>query len=191
MESLEAGFERDLRAWMARVYERRARLNGRRLEQRILQVLESERRWLVPLTIGVLIGASASPVVGAPALLGSLVLLYVGALYSGYHTMRRTERMEQSLRGGIEAGVATEGAWQARPALGADERARLIRLMNLSRSAAAPSVRPALLAELSEALSQESLAGWPFLWELQDLLQADPAALAREPAPRRALRAGA
>src|SRR3712207_7927873 len=54
--TLFRSFERDLRAWLTAVYERRARLAHRRLEQRILRVLESERRWLVPLTLGVVFG---------------------------------------------------------------------------------------------------------------------------------------
>src|SRR5215207_8579987 len=126
MDTLEIAFERDLRSWVSAIYDQRARLARRRLEQRILQVLDSERRWLVPLTIGVLFGVGAVPVLGMTGVLGSLAVLYVGAIVSGYATMLRAERLERSADPRVEAAATAANAWEQRPSFGPDERAQLV-----------------------------------------------------------------
>jgi hypothetical protein len=175
MDALEAAFERDLRAWLVAFYERRAGLARTRLEQRILKVLDSERRWLIPLTIGVLFGVSAVPVLGLTGVLISLAVLYVGATVSGYITMRRAERLEASLEPRAEARSAAAQAWEQRPPFGPSERALLVRIMNLS---AAPTsrqavIRPMLLDEVHAALTHQPLAGWRGLTDFSDFLRAE------------------
>src|SRR5687768_5489818 len=101
-----------------------------------MQILESEKRRLIPLVGGVLIGVAISPIVGTPGILASLALLYVGAMLSGLATMRRAEDVERSVDPAREAVILAERAWTARPEIGADERARLIRIMNLARTSA-------------------------------------------------------
>jgi hypothetical protein len=172
MDALEAAFEKDLRAWLLAIYERRAGLARMRLEQRILKVLDSERRWLVPLTAGLVVGVGAVPVLGLPAVLGSLILLYVGAIVSGYVTMRRAERIERSVDPRAEALAAAASAWDHRPPFGPDERALLVRIMNLSTPPVVhrASARPLLLDELRGALSHPPLDTWPCLADLNELL---------------------
>ena len=175
MDALQATFERDLRTWLVGVYEDRAGLARVRLEQRILKVLDSERRWLVPLTAGLVFGVGAVPMLGISGVLGSLVLLYVGAIVSGYVTMRRAERLERSMDPRAEAQAAATSAWEQRPPLGPEERAQLVRIMNLAGVPATQraSIRPLLLAEVRGALGQQPLGSWPFLTDLNDLLRAE------------------
>lgn len=171
-------FEADLRRWMVRVYERRARLVRRSLEQQVMRILDAERRWLVPLTAGVVLGVAALPVIGPLGIWGTLALLYVGAFLSGVATMRRAERVERTVAPSADPARAAAVAWAARPPMGVDEQNRLVRIMNLARSAAYPSVRPVLLGEVGEALAEEPLASWSFMRDLDDLLRTDAAALA-------------
>jgi hypothetical protein len=174
MDALEAAFERELRTWLIATYEQRAGLARKRLERRILKVLDSERRWLVPLTVGVVFGVGAVPVLGLGGVLGSLVLLYVGAMVSGYVTMLRAERLEASIDPRAEAQAAAASAWEHRPRLGPEERAQLVRIMNLSAShASRPSLKPLLLEEVRAALAQQPLGSWRFLEDFDDLLRAD------------------
>lgn len=57
--------------------------------------------------------------------------------------------------------------WQSlRPA----DRARLVRIINLSSVAARPAGAQLLLSELDEALTSEWLAGWPPLGELRSIV---------------------
>lgn len=178
MGSFPASFEIDLHAWIVRVYERRSRLVRRSLEQRILRLLDAERRWLVPLMVGVLAGVAAMPVLGAGGILAALAVLYVGAFVSGVATMRRAERVEAEVGSATDPRAAASWAWENRPALGVDERNQLTRIMNLARSAAHPGVRPVLLDEVGYALSREPLGSWAFMRDLGDLLRADASALA-------------
>ncbi len=184
MNALEAAFEADLQTWVLRVYEQRAQLAKRGVETKVLRILESEKRWLVPLMFGVVVGVALVPVFGAGSLIGSLGLLYVGAFLSGYRTMRRAERVERRGKRRRDPSKAAQAAWEARPSLGPEEQVRLVRIMNLARAATAPSVRPVLLNELSEALAEPPLASWAFLYDLRDLLRADAAALAQWDRPQ-------
>jgi prepilin signal peptidase PulO-like enzyme (type II secretory pathway) len=174
----DAPFEQDLRRWVDRVYERRSGMLARRRERRVMQILDAERRWLIPLSVGVLLGVALMPVLGAPGVLGSLALLYVGAVASGYRTMRRAERVERALDLEADARVGAERAWATCPPLGDDEHARLVRIMNLAGSATFPGAQAMLLGELKDAASSRPLAGWQFLGDLQELLRSDCAALA-------------
>jgi hypothetical protein len=171
-------FDDDLRAWIDRVYARRSELVAQRVEARVARILDAEKRWLVPLTVGVVVGATLAPVVGTWAILATLAALYLGSFASGYVTMRRAERVERSVDPVAEARRAADDAWESRPPLGADDRARLIRLMNLSRSAALPTARSLLVGEAAETAAQEPFASWRLLRDLQEVLRADPAALA-------------
>jgi hypothetical protein len=129
----------------------------------------------VPLTIGVVFGVGAVPVLGLSGVLGSLILLYVGAIVSGYVTMRRAERLEQSIDPRAEAQAAAASAWDQRPTFGPDERALLVRIMNLSAAPAARRalVQPLLLDEVRGALAHQPLGAWCFLSDLNELLRAD------------------
>ena len=59
------------------------------------------------------------------------------------------------------------------PMFGPDERAQLVRLMNLSRAAWRPATRMLLRAELREARSRGPLANWRPLYDLEDVVLAD------------------
>jgi hypothetical protein len=132
---------------------------------------------LVPLTVGVVFGVGAVPVLGLGGVLGSLVLLYVGALVSGYVTMLRAERLEASIDPRAEAQSAAANAWEQRPRLGPDERAQLVRIMNLSASPLSrASLKPLLLEEVRAALAQQPLGSWRFIRDFHELL-ADSAPL--------------
>jgi hypothetical protein len=174
----DALFEQELRRWVERVYERRAEMLSRRRETRVMRILEAERRWLIPLSVGVVLGVALMPVLGAAGVLGSLAFLYVGAIASGLRTMRRAERAERAVDPDAEARAGVERAWRTRPPIGDDERARLVRIMNLASSAGRPGARAMLLGELQEAADDRRLAGWPFLPDLQELLGSDSSALA-------------
>ena len=172
------GFEAELREWIARVYERRAGAQRRWLEVQVMALLDAERRWLVPLLAGVVLGVAALPLVGPYGIWAALGLLYVGALASGVATMRRSERLEAARGRPEDPRKVADEAWSARPPLGVEERARLVRIMNLARSGARPGVRPLLLGELGEARADGTLGAWPFLADLDELLREDAAALA-------------
>jgi hypothetical protein len=181
MDALESAFERDLRSWLSKVYQQRAGVARVRLERRVMHILESERRWLVPLTIGVLFGVGAVPMLGSGGVLGSLAVLYIGAVISGYVTMRRAEQVEQLADPRIEAAAAEALAWEQRPPFGPDERARLVRIMNLSRPLAGrrATLRPLLLEEVDAALAHRPLSEWSFIRDLRDLIQSDAADVGR------------
>jgi hypothetical protein len=172
-------FEADLHHFLERAYDRRAGVAATRVQQRVLETLDHEKRRLIPLVAGVLIGVGLTPFVGTPGVVVGLVLLYVGAFASGVWTMRRAERIEAELDPRIDAQRAAEEAWRTRPPLGAEECAQLTRIMNLAVSAGSlPAIRAMLLGELREARTTRSLRGWRFLDDLTELLEADAAALA-------------
>lgn len=172
-------FEPELRAFVARAYDRRAGVAASRARQRVLETLDGEKRRLVPLVAGVLIGVGLTPLVGTPSVVVGLVLLYVGAFVSGITTMRRAEQIEAEAEPRAEVERAVEEAWRSRPELGPDERAQLIRIMNLAASAGSlPSIQSMLLAELREAGSSRAMADWRFIRDLEELVEADAAALA-------------
>lgn len=177
---LEAAFERDLRAWMRRVYEIRTSMVRRRVDERLGRVLEGERRWLIPLTAGVWLGVAVMPALGIAGVVGTLVLLYVGAITSGYVTMRKAEQVESERPRDprAESEALTAWAWTARPPLGQDERVHLVRIMNLARASHHPGVRPALLDEVREARGVGNLSTWAFMDDLDELLRQDAGALA-------------
>ena len=60
-------------------------------------------------------------------------------------------------------------AWSS---LGPEERARLVRIINLSRVAARPPGATLLVSELDEALAAEPLANWSPLGDLRNTLSA-------------------
>ncbi len=59
------------------------------------------------------------------------------------------------------------------PILGPDERARLVRLMNLTRAAWRPATRMLLRAELRDARSCGTLAYWGPLYDREDIILAN------------------
>lgn len=91
----------------------------------------------------------AIPWLGAPAAAASVALLFATLLLAFELTFPPAEQSDSA----PASGTASVGADQGRPVCGPDERARLIRIMNLSRSATWPAVRPLLRDELREALS--------------------------------------
>jgi hypothetical protein len=86
--------------------------------------------------------------------------------------------VERALDLEVEARAGVERAWATRPPLGEDERARLVRIMNLASSATYPGAQAMLLGEVEDAASGQPLAGWLFLRDLQELLRSDGSALA-------------
>jgi hypothetical protein len=158
-DPLQAAFEKDLDVWLAWVYTVRTEHDSMRRLVRTYCL-----GWLA--VTGTTL---AIPWLGAPAAVASVTLLFATLLLAFEHTIPPTEQSYRS----PGSGTALLGAHQGRPVLGPDERARLIRIMNLSRLAARPAVRPLLRDELREALSQEPLASWPALRCLEEVVNAD------------------
>jgi hypothetical protein len=172
----EAAFEAELRAWVDQVYRRRGQLARRRVEARVFELLERERRWLTLLTIVVMLGIYGTPFIGAASVAGGLAALYIGSIASGLIAVRYASRVERSVDPSEPVRAAAE-AWETRPALDPARRARLLRLMNLFRVAHLPGARELLVAELGELSADPDLAGWRLIRDLKELILAERSAL--------------
>jgi hypothetical protein len=171
---LQAAFEDDLRRWLARVYER-IELFARYEERLAVEgVLERENRLLTVLII--ILGASIMllPLAGGAVMIGALVLLYTGALGSSVVTLVKIRRLERSSARYRAIRQRHEAAWRDRPSLGPDERAQLVRIMNLSNVRGSGSAKTALANELSDARLSPYLAAWPPLGDADVLTRDDP-----------------
>ncbi len=171
-----ATFEAELRVWVDEVYRRRGQLARRQVEAQVFELLEKERRWLTVLTVIVTLGIYGTPFVGAAAVAGGLVALYIGSIASGLITVRHASRVERSIDPAEPVRAAKE-AWETRPALDPARQAQLLRLMNLFRVANLPGARELLIAELRELSTDAEFGRWRFLRDLKDLILAEGPAL--------------
>jgi hypothetical protein len=121
--------------------------------------------------LGVTVAILAVPMLGTVAALAAVVLL-VATLGVAWRAAIRCglERRDRTQR----ARAPGRNASHDLPMLGPDERARLARLMNLSRAAWRPATRMLLRAELWEARSCGPLANWRPLYDLEDVVLANP-----------------
>jgi hypothetical protein len=116
------------------------------------------------------------PFVGGTAMMIALLLLYAGALGSSVVTLLKIRRLEQSAARSRAIRERHDNAWRARPFIGPEERAQLIRIMNLSNLARSSSVTVALADELAEARGSPGLASWPALLDAEVLIHEVPPA---------------
>jgi hypothetical protein len=159
LDPLEAAFEDDLAMWLARLYARR---EERRLMGQLPRVYGV---WWLATAVSIL----AMLLFGVLALFAA-VLLLVAMLMFAWKAANRS--LEQSDRAHPVRAPETT-AQNGHPIFGPDERARLVRLMNLSRAAWRPATRMLLRAELREARSCGRLANWRPLYELEDVVLTD------------------
>jgi hypothetical protein len=166
LNSLDASFETDLTVWLERLYAVRAERQGMRRLQRVYAV-----GWLaiVAMTVALLL-------LGPIAALGALLLLVV-TLGMGWWLVSAARLEDPRSRGRVPAHGQCRS--YELPEFGSDERARLVRLMNLSRTAWRPATRMLLRAELHEARTRGALADWGVLYDLEDVVLAGPFATAR------------
>jgi hypothetical protein len=171
---LQAAFEDDLRRWLAAIYERTELLARHEERAAVEGVLEKENRLLTALIVILGFSIMLLPFVGGQAMMAALALLYVGALGSSVVTLLKIRRLEQS--SARQQGIRTrqETVWLERPRFGPDERAHLIRIMNLSKLAQAASGRLALDSELRDARTIPALASWPALQDANILMREIP-----------------
>jgi hypothetical protein len=167
--SLRAAFEDDLERWLGTVYERVALLERRQGQRAVERVVERQNRVYLGLIAVLAASIMLLPLLGPPGVLGGLLLLYGGALVSSLITaywLRRFERRETT-----SAAARLRTAQAQRPVLAVDDRARLIRIMNLSGLRPSRGVRAALAAELAEARQTPGLRSWPAVYDAGALLE--------------------
>ncbi len=160
LDPLEAAFEDDLASWLARLYAVR---DERRLMGRL------ERTYGVG-WLAVTAATLAMLLFGAIAVLAAAVLLVAALVVAWQAAMsRKPARLERRQ----SAGAPGSSSQFEHPMFGPDERAQLVRLMNLSRAAWRPATRMLLRAELREARSRGPLADWRPLYDLEDVVLGD------------------
>jgi hypothetical protein len=162
-------FDRDLRSWVHRVYLQREQLLAERSRTAIEGLFDRERRLLTWLAAQLMVSIALLPWWGAWGVLGGLVVLYVGTFVSGAWTLRREARLTTT-RSRSMVEQEAERAFAARPALDADARALLIRLMNLADLRPTQRSLHLLRQELRESLTVPTLVGWRFLHDLVDVV---------------------
>lgn len=170
--SLEAAFEHQLRGWLGELYDR-AETISRRDDRALAEgIIAGQNRVLIGLVL--ILGASILflPLANGISVIVALVILYVGAIVSSGITAVRIRRLEKSARR-YKAIRRRDAAWDSRPPIGPDERAQLIRIMNLSRSSGR-SARAALETELAEARLVPPLANWQALRDAAVLVRELP-----------------
>lgn len=155
-EALERTVESDVEAWLAWLKEARATQADEQAMRRLVSVYVAG--WTA-----VALASMAIPIVGVAAAVLSLVL-FAGMLALGF-VVTQPDRAYSDDRAAEEV----RNDW---PTLGLPERARLVRIINLSRVAARPLGARLLLSELDEALASEPFAGWLAVSELRDIVQA-------------------
>ena len=159
LDPLEAAFEDDLAMWLARLYARRE-------EKRLMGQLERLYGvgWLAT-TVSIL----AVPLFGVLAVFASVLLLVAMLVLAWKAAIRSVEQSDRAHPVGAPETIAQND----HPMFGPDERARLVRLMNLSQAAWRPATRMLLRAELREARSCGRLANWRPLYDLEDVVLSD------------------
>jgi hypothetical protein len=171
---LHVAFEDDLRRWLAVVYERTELLTRYEERTAVESVLEKENRLLTVLIVILGVSIMLLPFVGGNAMMAALALLYAGALGSSVVTLLKIRRLEKGSARHREIRERQEMVWRGRPRLSLDERAHLIRIINLSRLAPAAPARLALGSELRDARALPGLASWPALQDAEVLMRDIP-----------------
>lgn len=155
-DPVEAAFEHELAVWLARLYATRGeRVLIRRLKRvcRLCFIAAT----LIILTVpwfGVTAALTAAAVSVAALALAVKTARPCPGLPDGLSWLRGRQPLDQGNH----------------PVFGTDERAQLVRVMNLSRAAWRPATRMRLRADLREARSCGSLANWEALYDLEDLV---------------------
>jgi hypothetical protein len=157
VDALAVAFEAELAAWLTWVEAARDARTDEHAMRRL--ALVDGTGWLaIAMTV------LAIPLLDARAAMLSFALL-AGMLVLGC----RATAPQSVSRDTTRASVIR---YPASSSLGAADRARLVRIINLSRIAGSPRGAQLLLSELDEALDAEPLASWPPLRELRDVLRA-------------------
>jgi hypothetical protein len=160
LDPLEAAFEQDLANWLTRLYAVRSeRLLMGRLE-RVYGV-----GWLAVMAAVLIVPLAGG--VAAPVAVVLLVVTLVGAWKTATRGRHESPQHQHS------ASAHGSTVRIDHPAFGSEERAQLVRLMNLSHAAWRPATRMLLRAELREARSRGPLASWGALYDLEDVVLAD------------------
>jgi hypothetical protein len=161
LDAVEQGFEDDVRRWLVDLYAIRAERLGMRSLKRLWGA-----GWL-----GITVATLAVPMLGIVAALAAVLLLLVmlGVAWRATAWFER-ERADRDNR--LSGRAATPST--SLPAIGPEERAQLVRLMNLSRTAWRPTTRMLLRAEWREARSSGPLADWGPMYDLEDVVLANP-----------------
>jgi hypothetical protein len=155
-DPLQSAFEEDLEVWLAWI-------DAVPVEKHCMRRLVGTYGigW-----VGLTGTTLAIPWLGGPAAVATAALLFATVLLAFELTFAPAE-LTHKMRGSGALSANAEQGWQV---LGPDERARLIRIMNLSRCATRPAVRQLLRDELREAMSQQPLATWAALGRLEQAL---------------------
>jgi len=157
VDPLATAFEADLAAWLTWLES----AWGARADEHAMHRLELVygSGWIAIIVAGV-----AIPLLGVTAAVLTVVL-FAGMLVLGcVVTAPRPGRLDAT--GGSVV------AWPEWSSLGPAERARLVRIINLSRVASRPPGARLLVRELDEALAAEPLASWSPLRDLRNTLGA-------------------
>ena len=159
LDPLEAAFEDDLAMWLARLYARREEHRPMGQLERVYGV-----GWLAT-TVSIL----AVPLFGVLAVFAAVLLLVAMLVLAWKAAIRSLEQSD----GAHPVGAPETTAQNGHPMFGPDERARLVRLMNLSQAAWRPATRMLLRAELRDASSCGRLVNWRPLYDLEDVVLTD------------------
>ena len=171
---LETTFAADLQRWLAAIYERMEAISDYEDHLAVERVLERENRLLIALVVILGLSILLLPMAGGAFMLAALALLYVGALGSSVLTILKIRRLEQTSARREAIRRRHAAAWKERPPLGPNERAQLVRIMNLCRLQVSDSVRGALASELSDARALPALASWPPIEDVMILMRERP-----------------
>ncbi len=161
-DALQVAFESDLSVWLAWLEEMR----DARADQGSMRRLElvCATGWTAVTLVTLLL-----PLVGVTALAFSLALFVMTLVLACVVTAPQPEAPHAA---SLAADALPE--WSS---MGPSERARLVRIINLSRVAERPLGARLLLSELDEVLAAEPFASWSPLSELRDIVQAGYAQL--------------
>jgi hypothetical protein len=157
VDPLAIAFEADLAAWLTWLES----AWGARADEHAMHRLELVygSGW-----IAITVAGLAIPLLGVTAAVLTVVF-FAGMLVLGCVVAAPRP-------GRLDATGGSEVAWSEWSSLGPAERARLVRIINLSRVAARPPGATLLASELDEALAAEPLASWSPLRDLRNTLGA-------------------
>src|SRR5712691_11054592 len=153
VDPIAIAFDADLAAWLTWLESARCARADEHAMHRLELVYGSG--W-----IAIIVAGLAIPLLGVTAAVLTVVF-FAGMLVLGcVVTAPRPGRLD-----------ATGGSVVAWSSLGPAERARLVRIINLSRVASRPPGARLLVSELDEALAAEPLASWSPLRDLREIVQ--------------------
>jgi hypothetical protein len=159
-DPLEAAFEDDLDGWLTRLYAVR---EERRLMGCLVRTCGAGWLAVMAATLATLLFGAIATLAAAVLLVATLVVAWRAAMNSSPAQLKRARA----------AGAPGSTGLIEHPMFGPDERAQLVRLMNLSHAAWRPATRMLLRAELREARSRGPLANWRPLYDLEDVVLGD------------------